>query len=84
MRSLPLTLVTSRNKAGFRLAHSMSDLRVNSNVTPSLVVLPTLIHFAPDVPGEPLIESLPIAEFYSRAVRLALKKYRVEEVEVIR
>jgi hypothetical protein len=45
---------------------------------------PTLIHFAPDVPGEPPIESLPIAEFNSRAVRLALKNYRVEEVEVIR
>jgi hypothetical protein len=45
---------------------------------------PTLIHFAPDVPGEPPIESLPIAEFNSRAVRLALQKHRIEKVEVLR
>jgi hypothetical protein len=45
---------------------------------------PTLIYFAPDVPGEPTIESLPVAEFNSRAVRLALEKYRVERAEVIR
>jgi hypothetical protein len=42
------------------------------------------VYFTPDVPGTPPIESLPVAEFNSRAVRLALERYRVEKVEVIR
>jgi hypothetical protein len=42
------------------------------------------VYFAPDVKGEPPIEFLPVAEFNSHAVRLALKKYRAEKVEVIR
>jgi len=41
------------------------------------------VYFTPDAPGTPPTESLPIAEFNSRAVRLALEKHGVEKVEVV-
>jgi hypothetical protein len=41
------------------------------------------VFFAPDVPGELPIESLPIAEFNSRAVRLTLQKYKIKSVEAL-
>jgi hypothetical protein len=42
---------------------------------------PTRIYFCANVPGEPPVESLPIADFNSRNVRAALHQYRIEKLE---